>query len=111
MTLCFTMTAGEVVYLPQLEGNRLGRGLLYVLGAYGKKQQLRNGASVLYQGITEAAEDAELQQGVLGFGRVEAGCGQRLCKPLWVAPHSALKAVAMRPQQCLSCINCPWILC
>ena len=70
MTPCFTTTAGEVVYLPQLEGNRLGRGLLYVLGAYGKKQQLRNGASVLYQGITEAAEDAELQQGVLGFTRV-----------------------------------------
>lgn len=52
-----------MVYLPQLEGSRLGRGLLYVIGAYGKKQQLRNGASVLYQGITEAAENTELQQG------------------------------------------------
>lgn len=56
--------AGEVVYLPQLEGNKLGRGLLWLVGAYGKKQQLRNGASVLYQGITEAAENPELQQGV-----------------------------------------------
>jgi hypothetical protein len=52
-----------VVYLPQLEGNMLGRGLLKLLGAYSKPQQLRNGASVLYQGITEAAENTELQEG------------------------------------------------
>lgn len=54
------------MYLPQLEGNRLGKGLLWLVGAYGKKQQLRNGASVLYQGITEAAENPELQQGIRG---------------------------------------------
>lgn len=56
-------SAGEVVYLPQLENNPLGRGLLYMMGAYSHKQQLRNGACVLYQGITEAAESTELQQG------------------------------------------------
>jgi hypothetical protein len=54
---------GEVVYLPQLENNPLGRGLLYVMGAYSQKQQLRNGACVLYQSITEASESTELQQG------------------------------------------------
>lgn len=53
---------GEVVYLPQLEGNMLGRAVLHLVGAYSKKQQLRNGASVMYQGITEAAENTELQQ-------------------------------------------------
>ena len=56
-------TTGEVVYLPQLENNALGRGLLTLLGAYSRKQQLRNGAAVLYQAVTEAAESAELQQG------------------------------------------------
>lgn len=55
--------AGEVVYLPQLEGNMLGRAVLHLVGAYSQKQQLRNGASVMYQGITEAAENTELQQG------------------------------------------------
>jgi hypothetical protein len=65
------LPAGEVVYLPQLEGNRVGKGLLWLVGAYGKKQQLRNGASVLYQGITEAAENPELQQGMRGW----AFCG------------------------------------
>lgn len=53
---------GEVIYLPQLEGNMLGRGLLTLLGAYSRKQTLRNGASVLYQGITEAAENTQLQE-------------------------------------------------
>jgi hypothetical protein len=61
--LCNCAHAGEVVYLPQLENNPLGRGLLYLMGAYSHKQQLRNGACVLYQGITEAAESTELQQG------------------------------------------------
>lgn len=41
----------------------LGRAVLHLVGAYSKKQQLRNGASVMYQGITEAAENTELQQG------------------------------------------------
>lgn len=41
----------------------LGRGLLKLLGAYSKPQQLRNGASVLYQGISGAAENTELQEG------------------------------------------------
>ena len=51
------------MYLPQLESSVVGRGLLWALGAYSTKQQLRNGASVMYQGITEAAENTELQQG------------------------------------------------
>jgi hypothetical protein len=54
------------VYLPQLENNIAGRALLHLLGAYSRKQQLRNGAAVLYQAVTEAAEDANLQQGRLG---------------------------------------------
>lgn len=51
------------MYLPQLENNPLGRGLLRLIGAYSQKQKLRNGASVLYSGITEAAENTQLQEG------------------------------------------------
>lgn len=51
-------------YPPQLENNPLGRGLLRLVGAYGKKQQLSNGASILYHSIVEQSEDARLMQGV-----------------------------------------------
>eukprot|EP00878_Enallax_costatus_P038362 GHUV01043573.1.p3 GENE.GHUV01043573.1~~GHUV01043573.1.p3 ORF type:complete len:127 (+),score=36.40 GHUV01043573.1:715-1095(+) len=36
-----------------------------MLGAYSRKQQLKNGASMCYMAITEAAEDQELQQGAI----------------------------------------------
>lgn len=39
------------------------RAFLTAIGAYSRKQQLRNGASVMYRAITEAAENTELQQG------------------------------------------------
>jgi hypothetical protein len=39
---------GEVVYPSQLEGNIFGRTLLALIGAYGRKQQLRNGMLVVY---------------------------------------------------------------
>jgi hypothetical protein len=39
------------------------RAFLTAIGAYSRKQQLRNGAAVLYKAITEAAENPELQQG------------------------------------------------
>eukprot|EP00882_Tetradesmus_deserticola_P019021 GHRQ01020463.1.p1 GENE.GHRQ01020463.1~~GHRQ01020463.1.p1 ORF type:complete len:270 (+),score=105.31 GHRQ01020463.1:279-1088(+) len=51
---------GEVQYPQQLEGNILGRAFLTAIGAYSRKQRLRNGASVLYRAITEAAERPEL---------------------------------------------------
>eukprot|EP00879_Flechtneria_rotunda_P010464 GHRR01010940.1.p1 GENE.GHRR01010940.1~~GHRR01010940.1.p1 ORF type:complete len:273 (+),score=67.92 GHRR01010940.1:639-1457(+) len=53
---------GEVKYPQQLESNVLGRMLLTVIGAYSRQQQLRNGAAMLYQAITVAAEDTQLQQ-------------------------------------------------
>uniref|UniRef100_A0A383W0X7 Ubiquinol-cytochrome c chaperone domain-containing protein n=1 Tax=Tetradesmus obliquus TaxID=3088 RepID=A0A383W0X7_TETOB len=53
---------GEVQYPPQLEGNVLGRAFLTAIGAYSRKQQLRNGAAVLYRAITEAAENPELHR-------------------------------------------------
>ncbi|KAI8470015.1 MAG: ubiquinol-cytochrome C chaperone-domain-containing protein [Monoraphidium minutum] len=52
---------GRVAYPPQLEGNPLGRALLRLVGAYGTKQQLANGASILYHAVTEAAENQRLQ--------------------------------------------------
>ncbi|KAF6255014.1 ubiquinol-cytochrome C chaperone-domain-containing protein [Scenedesmus sp. NREL 46B-D3] len=53
---------GGVQYPQQLEGNILGRAFLTAIGAYSRRQQLRNGASVLYRAITEAAERPELHQ-------------------------------------------------
>ncbi|KIZ02555.1 hypothetical protein MNEG_5407 [Monoraphidium neglectum] len=53
---------GRVQYPPQLEGNALGRGLLRLVGAYSQKQQLANGASILYQAITEQSEDGRLYE-------------------------------------------------
>ncbi|GBF96208.1 hypothetical protein Rsub_08753 [Raphidocelis subcapitata] len=53
---------GRVRYPPQLEGNPLGRGLLRLIGAYGQKQQLANGAAILYNAITEQAEDKRLHE-------------------------------------------------
>lgn len=44
-------------------GNFVGKAILRLLGAYSRKQQLRNGASVCYMAITAAAENEELQQG------------------------------------------------
>lgn len=67
------------MYLPQLEGNVVGRTLLWAVGAYSRKQQLRNGASVMYQGITEAAENPELQQGEAWFTEGAGGVFVSLC--------------------------------
>ena len=53
----------EVQYPSSLEGHALGRMLLTVMGAYGRKQQLYNGAAVLYAAITEQAEEEALQRG------------------------------------------------
>lgn len=52
-------------YPAALEGNPLGRGLLTLMGAYSRKQQLANGASILYYAVTEAAEDGRLLEGAL----------------------------------------------
>jgi hypothetical protein len=61
----------------------LGRGLLKLLGAYSKPQQLRNGASVLYQGVTDAAENTELQEGESTAGHC--------CAVLCVAPCASVQ--------------------
>ena len=54
---------GGVAYPAALEGNPLGRAFLTLIGAYGRKQRLLNGASVLHRAIAEAAEDARLYEG------------------------------------------------
>jgi hypothetical protein len=52
-----------VQYPPQLEGNPLGRALLRAIGAYSQKQQLANGAAVLFRAIEEQALDKRLHEG------------------------------------------------
>lgn len=53
---------GRVEYPAALEGNLLGRALLSLIGAYGKKQRLLNGASVLHRAVAEASEDERLYE-------------------------------------------------
>jgi hypothetical protein len=65
---------GRIQYPPQLEGNPFGRALLRLIGAYGKKQQLSNGASVTYMAITEAAESRQLHDGELQLPRRPFSC-------------------------------------
>lgn len=54
-------------YPPQLEGSALGRALLTLVGAYGRKQQLSNGASILYHSIVEQSQDTRLHGGEGGL--------------------------------------------
>lgn len=54
----------EPAYPEYLQKRVLGRALLAVMGAYSRKQQLRNGASVMYNAISEQAESEELHRGV-----------------------------------------------